>query len=254
MKLFGRQLFERKKTGTLYDFAQHGIVRQSWAENEAVAYYTTVEDAAKIAEKGKKKKEPEFQLTPKGLHKLGSLNDNDFQIAIDNDYLDKALTECRQKLALLPKKQNAKNRDRILVGLGESGAVKFGREEIESIIERLENRKNLSRVEDTVEKYAHTSTLLINKVMKENSHLQFENANKFVPDFPKEAIEAMHEYNNMCKKICGKETVFYVIAQKKDFQEVSNRRDPILLAQSPFGFFWQILGAWDEEMVYLDEL
>lgn len=253
MKLFGKKLFERKRPGTLYDFAQHGIVRQNWGEDGIAAYYTTVEDAEAIAKDAKKveKKEPELQLTPKGLHKLGALNDNDFKIAVDSDYLGKALAECRQKLALMPRKSKKKHH---LFGDLEGGAVKYGRDEIESIIERLENRKKIDQAKDILEKYPHTSTLLLNKVLKENKHLKFEKASKFVPDFPKEAIEAMHEYNNFCKKLCGKETVFYVVAQEKDFQEVSNRRDPILLAESPFGFFWQILGAWDEEMVYLDEL
>ncbi len=44
------------------------------------------------------------------------------------------------------------------------------------------------------------------------------------------------------------------IADKKDFEKKDKRRDPILLAQSPFGHFWQILGAWDKEMLFLEEL
>jgi len=36
--------------------------------------------------------------------------------------------------------------------------------------------------------------------------------------------------------------------------ELDEKRDPILLAQSPFGFYYNILGAWEKEMVYLPEL
>ena len=40
----------------------------------------------------------------------------------------------------------------------------------------------------------------------------------------------------------------------RDFEKQYERRDPILLAQSPFGFYYHILGAWDTEMLYLPEL
>ena len=69
-----------------------------------------------------------------------------------------------------------------------------------------------------------------------------------------EAIEAMKEYEGFCIELCNKKPVFYVVAQAKDFEKINKKRDPILLAQSPFGFFWQILGAYDEEMQYLSDL
>jgi uncharacterized lipoprotein len=47
---------------------------------------------------------------------------------------------------------------------------------------------------------------------------------------------------------------FYVIAEEKSFKSAAEKRDPILLVQSPFGFYWQILGAWDKEMILLSEL
>ena len=42
--------------------------------------------------------------------------------------------------------------------------------------------------------------------------------------------------------------------QSHEIQEKYKQRDPILLVQSPFGFYWQILGAWDKEMLILSEL
>jgi len=64
----------------------------------------------------------------------------------------------------------------------------------------------------------------------------------------------MKNYNKATDKLCGKQAVFYIIANKKDFEKTDKRRDPILLAQSPFGHFWQILGAWDEECLIIEEL
>ena len=32
------------------------------------------------------------------------------------------------------------------------------------------------------------------------------------------------------------------------------RKDPILLAKSPFGNWFYVLGAWDKEVQYIDDL
>jgi hypothetical protein len=64
----------------------------------------------------------------------------------------------------------------------------------------------------------------------------------------------MKKYTNNMKKLCQKKPVFYVIAEPDKFKKAYEKRDPILLVQSPFGFYWQILGAWDKEMILLSEL
>jgi len=84
--------------------------------------------------------------------------------------------------------------------------------------------------------------------------LVLEEAELFVPEFPEDAMSVMKRYTKMVKNICNKKPVFYVIGEKKDFKEKYKKRDPILLVQSPFGFYWQILGAWDKEMLLLSEL
>jgi hypothetical protein len=76
----------------------------------------------------------------------------------------------------------------------------------------------------------------------------------FVPEFPDEAIMVMREYTDQLQALCNKKPVFYVIAEPDKFRKAYERRDPILLVQSPFGFYWQILGAWDKEMILLSEL
>jgi hypothetical protein len=73
---------------------------------------------------------------------------------------------------------------------------------------------------------------------------------QFIAEMPKEAVEVMKQYNKATGELCD----FYNIADKKDFKKSDQRCDPILLAQSPFGHVWQILGAWDEEMMFVEEL
>ena len=76
----------------------------------------------------------------------------------------------------------------------------------------------------------------------------------FIPEFPDDAIKLMKEYTENMLLICKKKPIFYVIAEPDKFKEAYAKRDPILLVQSPFGFYWQILGAWDKEMLLLSEL
>ena len=76
----------------------------------------------------------------------------------------------------------------------------------------------------------------------------------FVPEFPDDAIAVMKQYTDNMMKLCKKKPVFYVIAEPDKFRKAYEKRDPILLVQSPFGFYWQILGAWDKEMMLLSEL
>jgi len=84
--------------------------------------------------------------------------------------------------------------------------------------------------------------------------LVMEKADIFIPEFPDDAIAIMKSYTENVIKITNKKPIFYVIAEKEDFKYADDKRDPILLVQSPFGFYYQILGAWDKEMLILHEL
>lgn len=256
-KLFGSDLFNFKKNsnpGLMYDFAQHGLFNENMGWNGMVDAMPA-SMAEGIAKKSKKKDRPVAQITPKGIYALKCLNDNNFKIITDKKYLEEQIAGIKEKLALLPKKEKIKiRRNDWFQPTPNGGAVEFARQELESIMERLENRLKLDLVKDETEKYPYTTAKLVSEVLEPNKHLWCRKADSFVPDFPRDAIKAMADYNEMCVALCGKKTHFYVIAKAEDFQKVNKRRDPILLAQSPFGFFWQILGAWDEEMIYLGEL
>ncbi len=255
MKLFGMDLFNFKKPHDefMYDFAQHGILHAS--ADYGFLTTNTMSYAVKQMEPEKPNHTP---LTPKKLFQLKALNDNKFAIKTDAKYLSEQIEQIKEKLAMLGKRKTVKVNP--MYGIGpqevpsENGGVRFGRLEIESILERLENRKRIKEYKKILDKYPHTTSELIAKVVSANSHLRAARAEEFVPDFPKEAINAMKEYDAMCIGLTEKKAVFYVIASHQDFEVKNKRRDPILLAQSPFGHFWQILGAWDAEMVYLADL
>ena len=256
MKIFGKELFNfQKPAGIMYDFAKFGILNNDhfigtveWSPTNTQGISTADAPAIRKPKKEKPKK------TPKQLFKLKALNDNKFAINTDSNYLQEQLITIREKLEMIGPEKKIKNSRRDAPVEFELGGVMYGRDELKSILERLENRFKINEFKDILEKYPHTTSTLITSVIRENNHLRTGHASEFIPDFPKDAIRAMKEYNDMCIKLCNKKTNFYVIAKDEDFQQKNKRRDPILLAQSPFGFFWQILGAWDEEMIYLGDL
>ena len=129
----------------------------------------------------------------------------------------------------------------------------YPKREVEALIQRLENRKKYSESKEFFDRFQNTTEEKID-VLLEKYDLVMKTSDIFVPEFPDEAIKAMKEYTEKSELICGKKTIFYVISEEKDFKKAYQKRDPILIVQSPFGFFYQIIGAWDKEMLLLSEL
>ena len=130
---------------------------------------------------------------------------------------------------------------------------RYASEQIQALIKRLENRKRYHEEEAFYKLFLNTNDEKIDHLLSKYK-LVVKPIDIFVPTFPKEAIDVMKEYTRITKKICGEEPVYYVIAEEGDFKKKFEKLDPILLVQSPFGFWWQVLGAWDKEMLLLCEL
>lgn len=130
---------------------------------------------------------------------------------------------------------------------------RYSKAQVDGMLKRLENRKKYAEHHAFFSRFKETTDEKIHDLL-EKYELVMETHDLFVPSFPKEAIDAMETYEEETMKLCGEKPVFYVIAEEKDFKEKKKKLDPILLVQSPFGFYWQILGAWDKEMLLLNEL
>lgn len=130
---------------------------------------------------------------------------------------------------------------------------KYSRREVEALIERLENRKKYDKFHTFFNGFQNTTDEKIEKLL-DKYDVVMKTSDLFVPEFPDDAIKVMKDYTTNMMKLCKKKPVFYVIAEPDKFRKAYERRDPILLVQSPFGFYWQILGAWDKEMMLLSEL
>lgn len=129
----------------------------------------------------------------------------------------------------------------------------YSKREVTALIERLENRKKWDAHQSFFNSFQNTTDEKIENLL-EKYDLVMNTSDLFVPEFPDDAIAVMKKYTDKMAKICKKKPVFYVIAEPDKFRKAYERRDPILLVQSPFGFYWQILGAWDKEMLLLSEL
>lgn len=132
----------------------------------------------------------------------------------------------------------------------------YSKREVSAMIECVENRKKFVadlKVRDFFNRFDNTNDEKIDKLLGKYKFVM-KTADLFIPEFPDDAIQTMKDYTEQVEAICGKKPIFYVIAEESKFKKAYEKRDPILLAQSPFGFYWQILGAWDEEMQILSEL
>jgi hypothetical protein len=129
----------------------------------------------------------------------------------------------------------------------------YVKREINALIERIENRKKYLEFKIFFDSFQNTNDEKID-ILLNKYDLVMKTSDIFVPEFPDQAIIIMKEYSDKMMELCNKKPIFYVIATEDNFQEKYKQRDPILLVQSPFGFYWQILGAWDKEMLLLSEL
>jgi hypothetical protein len=120
---------------------------------------------------------------------------------------------------------------------------------VEGLIERLENRKKWHKFKNFFNEFQNTTDEKID-ILLEKYDLVMKTSDLFIPEFPDDAIEVMKKYTDNMEKLCKKKPVFYVIAEPDKFKKAYERRDPILLVQSPFGFYWQILGAWDNDSAF----
>lgn len=136
----------------------------------------------------------------------------------------------------------------------------YAKREVETLLLCLENRKKYDMLDknkvsfrDFFSRFDITTDEKINNLLKKYL-LVMKSADIFIPEFPDEAVKIMKEYSEKVEELCNKKVKFMVIATVDNFKDVEKKRDPILLAQSPFGFYYYILGAWDKEMICLAEL
>lgn len=253
LKIFGKELFsynrgssieplfseahrEARDSKYLIDFIFRRGFDPEWGDDSI--FLERVSSGKRGRGRPKKEENKKPSITPKGVYEAKMLNDAKLVINTTDAYVADQIKTFKEKQNLLRDNYDTDN----------------GRLEIASMLMRLENRKKYKEFESKFAAWPYTTNTKIKEVVNAHDNLEVGVVETFMADMPEEAVKAMKEYKELTKALCGKEPVFYVIADKKDFRKTQSRKDPVLLAQSPFGHFWQILGAWDKEMVLLEEL
>lgn len=254
IKLFGRSLFKASKGEQYFTLGSNAaketkFLPDFYKDNSGEIFeeyilplsITQIEPTTKDITKSvvQTPKGATAKPTPREVYDLQMLNDKNFKLNVDAKYVDTQIENFKDKLGLLK---------------SEEFDMRRGVVEISSILLRMENRKKYADNKEFFDEFPYTTTSKISKIIKTHDYLRVGQVAQFMADMPKEAVDVMKNYNKATDKLCGKQSVFYIIADKKDFKKTDSRRDPILLVQSPFGHFWQILGAWDKEMMFLEEL
>ncbi len=87
---------------------------------------------------------------------------------------------------------------------------------------------------------------------------KYKLAHKGIRDYmrtiPTMAVNCMRKYTEVHDKVSKEKPEFTLIAPTNHFKDPKNYSDPILLVKSPFGSFYYILTAWDEEVSMVSEL
>lgn len=81
--------------------------------------------------------------------------------------------------------------------------------------------------------------------------VQVVNFASYAKNVPNEALDELEKFANAYEKIRDDKPQLSLIT---DYQGPEHRKDPILLARSPFGRWYYILGAWDKEVEIVDDL
>ncbi len=268
LKLFGKSLFSFNKKNHLYGSGLNEVRKSKYLpdfqKNESSGIeWASISDSVNITQtsgtgsfignnlsfvpgpdkelkvENPKKAEEIKKKTPKEVHELKLLHDLTFKINTDPKYVDEQLEDFKTKLSMIS---------------DEEYDMRRGVEEIGAIVLRLENRKKYPAHAKFYGEFPYTTRTKVSEMLAAHNYLKLGQVAQFLADMPAEATKVMKQYTDETVKLCGLKPVFYIIADKKDFQKTEKRRDPILLAQSPFGVAWQILGAWDKEMLLVDEL
>lgn len=123
--------------------------------------------------------------------------------------------------------------------------------------------KNRRKYMDTRKKYpldwAMTNREAVDDLCKRYK-LQTVPLKQYYTLVPNEGLKEMNRYTDAYQAITGDKPIFELIIKEKEVTKEEEKkrtrkdRDPILLANSPLGNFMFVLGAWDDEVEFVDEI
>jgi len=125
--------------------------------------------------------------------------------------------------------------------------INLGHEE--TAISFLKARKKYLKYKDEF-KWEITNKDLIDKLC-EKYKVKMVSIENFYRNIPKEGVDEIKKFGEALENVSNNDPLFKLIIDDKGKE---TKKDPILLAQSPFGNWFYILGAWDKEIAVVDKL
>jgi hypothetical protein len=113
----------------------------------------------------------------------------------------------------------------------------------------LEARKKYQKYKDEF-KWEITTISSVENLCKKYK-LRSVGINSFYKSLPMEAIDELEKFINSYNKVSNITPVLTLIIDEGGKED---KKDPILLAGSPFGKWYYLLGAWDKEVEFVDDL
>ena len=116
-------------------------------------------------------------------------------------------------------------------------------------IDYLKARKKYEKYKDLF-KWAITNKDMIDKLCKKYKVKKVD-FNLYYRNIPKEGVDEIKKFGEALQNVSNNDPTFELIIDDGGKEQ---KKDPILLATSPFGNWYYILGAWDKEVEIVDKL
>lgn len=116
-------------------------------------------------------------------------------------------------------------------------------------IEFLKARKKYLKYKDEFG-WAVTFEEKIDKLCKKYE-VTLVNLSSYYKCVPMEGVKELEKFVKAYEKVSNNEPFFQLIIDEGGKEQ---KKDPILLASSPFGRWYYVLGAWDKEVIIVDAL
>lgn len=115
----------------------------------------------------------------------------------------------------------------------------------------LKARKKFAKYEKLFP-WAITTDAMIDALVKKYK-VQFVGFGSYSKSIPNEATDELEKFSSAWEKVVDDEFT-PELRLITDYKGPEHKKDPILLAESPFGGWWYVLGAWDKEVEIVDDL
>ena len=116
-------------------------------------------------------------------------------------------------------------------------------------VDYLKARKKYEKYKDLF-KWAITNKDMIDKLCKKYK-VKKVSFNDYYRNIPKEGVDEIKKFGEALQNISSNDPEFSLIIDDGGKEQ---RKDPILLANSPFGNLYYILCDWDKEILIVDDL